>query len=98
MVYFLQNSYSNQKNAEENTMSDEQQISFIFSPEGFYPDTSGCMLPANLVQKWTDRGGFPALYAYGPVSYTHLDVYKRQLYGLAVRTLRALGKNQGFST
>ena len=46
-------------------MSDEQQISFIFSPEGFYPDTSGCMLPANLVQKWTDRGGFPALYAYG---------------------------------
>ena len=31
------------------------------------------------------RAGSTVLYAPGPVSYTHLDVYKRQVYEAIVR-------------
>ena len=30
-------------------------------------------------QRWEEQGAFKALDDYTPVSYTHLDVYKRQI-------------------
>lgn len=39
-------------------------INFIFTPEGFVPDTASVKDPA-VMETWTDRGGYPALYEAG---------------------------------
>lgn len=46
----------------------DRKLSFIFTPDGFYPDTAGsgsAGTQAEETVRWTQDGGFPALYDLG---------------------------------
>ena len=55
---------------------------YLYDPFGNTLSLSGSLAAANVYRfsskAWNDNAG---LYYYGPVSYTHLDVYKRQEHG-----------------
>ena len=46
----------------------DRKLSFIFTPDGFYPDMAGsgsAGTQAEETVRWTQDGGFPALYDLG---------------------------------
>ena len=61
--------------------------------------TTGNFFTAYNISTLTRAASFVIIVGFGPVSYTHLDVYKRQIYGKSGyrRTLSCKG-DQSFIT